>query len=221
MSAYDLAVVARNALAVPEIADTAKLIDLRAHRPGRASRASSANHNDGFLTDLHRRDRAEDRVHEAGQPHARHVRDPQRPHDDRASCSAPGTTPAGPAACSTRASARPPTRPAPARRCRRSRAVTADQRRAAFAGLPRALGGAGARPPAAANAAAATRDHHARRHRRAEGRRSPAEPRDDGRVAGRGRRRRSAPTSRTEAPASRSGRSSTCGTSRSSSSWSC
>lgn len=49
MSAYDLAVVARNALAIPEIADTAKLLDYDFTDPTGAGR-HLRNHNDGFLT---------------------------------------------------------------------------------------------------------------------------------------------------------------------------
>jgi D-alanyl-D-alanine carboxypeptidase len=49
MSAYDLAVVARNALAIPEIANTAKLLDYDFTDPTGAGR-HLRNHNDGFLT---------------------------------------------------------------------------------------------------------------------------------------------------------------------------
>jgi D-alanyl-D-alanine carboxypeptidase (penicillin-binding protein 5/6) len=49
MSAYDLAVVARNALAVPEIATPAKLLSYTFTDPTGLQR-SLPNHNDGFLT---------------------------------------------------------------------------------------------------------------------------------------------------------------------------
>ncbi len=49
MSAYDLAVVARNVLAVPEIANPAKLLDWDFTDPTGAGR-HLRNHNDGFLT---------------------------------------------------------------------------------------------------------------------------------------------------------------------------
>jgi D-alanyl-D-alanine carboxypeptidase (penicillin-binding protein 5/6) len=49
MSAYDLSVVARNALAVPEIANTAKLLSYELTDPAGTARQFS-NHNDGFLT---------------------------------------------------------------------------------------------------------------------------------------------------------------------------
>jgi D-alanyl-D-alanine carboxypeptidase len=49
MSAYDLAVVARNALTVPEIADPAKLMSYDFTDPTGAGRHLT-NHNDGFLT---------------------------------------------------------------------------------------------------------------------------------------------------------------------------
>ena len=75
MSAYDLAVVARNALAVPEIANTAEADDLRAHRPGRASRAEFSNHNDGFLTTYTGATGLKTGFTNAAEPHARHVRD--------------------------------------------------------------------------------------------------------------------------------------------------
>jgi D-alanyl-D-alanine carboxypeptidase len=49
MSAYDLAVVARNALAVPQIADAAKLMSYELTDPAGVARQFE-NHNDGFLT---------------------------------------------------------------------------------------------------------------------------------------------------------------------------
>lgn len=49
MSAYDLAVVARNALAVPEIADTVKSLSYELTDPAGTAREFS-NHNEGFLT---------------------------------------------------------------------------------------------------------------------------------------------------------------------------
>ncbi|MGZ4690255.1 MAG: D-alanyl-D-alanine carboxypeptidase family protein [Acidimicrobiia bacterium] len=49
MSTYDLAVVARNALAVPEIANTSKTLDYDFKDPTGAGR-HLRNHNDGFLT---------------------------------------------------------------------------------------------------------------------------------------------------------------------------
>ncbi len=48
MSAYDLAVIARNALAIPEIATPAKLLSYRFTDPTGLERSLS-NHNDGFL----------------------------------------------------------------------------------------------------------------------------------------------------------------------------
>ncbi len=48
VSAYDLAIVARNALAVPEIADTVKLVDYSFVGPDR--KHTLHNHNDAFLT---------------------------------------------------------------------------------------------------------------------------------------------------------------------------
>jgi serine-type D-Ala-D-Ala carboxypeptidase (penicillin-binding protein 5/6) len=49
MSAYDLAVVARNALSIPEIANTSKTLDYDFVDPTGAGR-HLRNHNDGFLT---------------------------------------------------------------------------------------------------------------------------------------------------------------------------
>jgi D-alanyl-D-alanine carboxypeptidase len=49
MSPYDLAVVARNALAIPEIANTSKTLDYDFTDPTGAGR-HLRNHNDGFLT---------------------------------------------------------------------------------------------------------------------------------------------------------------------------
>jgi D-alanyl-D-alanine carboxypeptidase (penicillin-binding protein 5/6) len=48
VSAYDLAIVARNALAVPEIANTVRLVDYSFVGPDRAHQLH--NHNDSFLT---------------------------------------------------------------------------------------------------------------------------------------------------------------------------
>ena len=70
MSAYDLAIVARNALSVPEIADTAQSLTYELTDPAGVAREFE-NHNQGFLHDVRRRDRDEDRADRQRRPHAR------------------------------------------------------------------------------------------------------------------------------------------------------
>ena len=76
-SAYDLAIVARNALTVPEIAGPASKETLGVHRPER--RGPPAGEPQPRLPhDLSGRDRVEDRVHHRGEPHPDRGRDARR-----------------------------------------------------------------------------------------------------------------------------------------------
>ena len=79
MSAYDLAVVARNVLSVPELATPARLMDYEFTDPPRAVAAPDQPQR-RLPHRLPRRDRAEDRLHEEREPHAGDVGHPGRPH---------------------------------------------------------------------------------------------------------------------------------------------
>ena len=82
MSAYDLAVVARNALAVPAIADTAKLLEYDFTDPTGLPRTVT-NHNDSWLNGYAGATGLKTGLHREGEPHARRDRDARRPHADR------------------------------------------------------------------------------------------------------------------------------------------
>ena len=82
MSAYDLAIVARNVLTVPEIANPAKLISYDFTDPAGAGRHLT-NHNDGFLTTYPGATGLKTGFTNRREPHPRHVGDARRPHDDR------------------------------------------------------------------------------------------------------------------------------------------